>query len=246
MYSAANTPFLPDIDPYVLPRANFEKLIAKYGMNVAWARSHACPCIYGGQQKGSADPTCQTCSGRGIYWDPLSAPFRALITFIHTSPTPDEPGSAMSTEAGLMVNGEPALTIPANAGAVWAEASIYDQFVEIDATARYNAKLQVGGVTSLPYTQNVTVAPTGAVTVWDPIAKTLEHVSNYTVSGATVTISGYPEDTPYMVDFMAAPTYVAYRIAGALPHVRPFGGSSLPRRYRLQLLDLWLRERGAN
>jgi hypothetical protein len=48
-----------------------------------------------------------------------------------------------------------------------------------------------------------------------------------------------------MVDFTAAPTYVAYRIAGMPAHVRPFGQQNLPRRFRLQALDLWTRAKFA-
>ena len=57
----------------------------------------------------------------------------------------------------------------------------------------------------------------------------------------------YPVWTNYMVEFMSAPIYVAWRRAGGLPHVRPEGGVSgpvnLPRRMRLATLDFWTRQR---
>jgi hypothetical protein len=240
----AYTPFFPPIEPYVLPRANFEGIINAYGVDLTWYKSHSCPCIYGGQQEGSPDPSCLTCRGRGVYWDGASAVFRGLITFIHTSPTPDEPGSMMSTQQGLITNGEPALTITDRDSTVWQEASIYDLFVEVNAVSRFNANLQVGGQTYLPYPQQVTVAPTGAVTVWNPTTHRVDSAPSYTVTGSQVVLNDYPIDTAYMVEFTAATTYVAYRVAGAPPHVRPFGNVAEPRRMRLQALDLWLRSKG--
>jgi hypothetical protein len=49
-----------------------------------------------------------------------------------------------------------------------------------------------------------------------------------------------------MVEFMAAPMYVVFRPAGGLPHVRQFavGTVNEPRRFKLQALDLWTRQRG--
>lgn len=245
MSDAAFVTYLPPIDPYVLPPAEFEALIQAYGVDLQWGKSHGCPCIYGGQQIGAPDPSCQTCQGRGVYWDALSDVFRGLITFIHTSPTPDEPGSIMSTQQGLIINGEPALTLAqALSPDAWAEASVFDMFIEPESTARYNAALQVGGNTYLPYPKQVTVASTGAVTVWNPQTHVVDTPDTYTVSGSQVTLDGYPPDTRYMVEFLAATTYIAYRIAGAPPHVRPFGDVTEPRRFRLQTLDLWLRSRG--
>lgn len=237
-------PFIPPIDPYVMPPASFENLINAMGVDLQWAKSHACPCIYGGAIPGSPDKKCKRCGGRGVYWDAFSDTFRGLITFIHMSPTPDEPGAIMSEQQGLILNAEPALTIGANNPTVWAQASIYDLFVEINSISRYNAELQVGGRTTLPYPQNVTVAPSGAVTVWNPATQDIIQTDSYTVSGATVTLYDYPDDTSYFVEFTAAPSYVAYRAAGATPHVRPFGNAKEPRRFRLQQLDLWTRTRG--
>lgn len=237
-------PYRPPIDPYVMPPNNFEGLINVYGVDLQWGKSHACPCVYAGTVPGSPDRACQTCFGRGVYWDALSTTFRGLITFIHMSPTPDEPGAIMSEQQGLILNGEPALTIGADNVTIWQQASVYDVFVEVNAVARYNAELQVGGRTTVPYPQQVTVAPSGAVTIYDPVNHVVIPANSYTVSGATVTLFDYPEDTPYIVDFTAAPAYVAYRNAGATPHVRPFANAKEPRRFRLQQLDLWTRARG--
>lgn len=240
------TPFYPPIEPYVLPRSTFEGLINAYGIDLSWSKSHACPCIYGGQQAGSADPACLTCGGRGIYWDTPSDTFRGLITFIHNSPTPDEPGSFMDTKVGLLTNGEPALTITYANPNVWSNAAIYDVFCEINSISRMSATLQVGGLTALPYPRVLSVAASGAVTVYNPDTHKVESPETYAFDGTSVTLSGYPQYTQYMVEFTAAPTYVAYRVAGAPAHTRPFGNVKEPRRFRLQSLDLWLRSRGGS
>jgi len=243
-------PALPDISPYVLPYQRFDDLITKYGIRVAWGKGHSCPCVYGGQQPGSPDPACLTCRGRGTYWDALSTPFIGLITFIHTSPTPDEPGTIMDEAQGLITNGEPALTIPFAAGGdtgVWGQASIYDLFVEVDAINRMNVSLIKGQQETLPYPQGVTVAPSGAVTIYDPTTTQVVTGVAYTVSGTTVTLaSSYAPGTPYIVDYICAPTYVAYRQAGIPAHIRPFGQLKEPRRFRLQQLDLWTRSRSTS
>lgn len=237
----AYTPFYPPIEPYVLPRANFEGMINAYGIDLIWFKNHACPCVWQGPTPGTANPECLNCRGRGYYWDAPSAPFRGLITFIHMSPTPDEPGAQMDPKYGLQNNGDPALTITNRNPTVWAEASEFDLFCETNSISRYNANLVVGRRTSLVYPQRVTVAPAGAVSVFNPATKQVDFPNTYTVTGTQVVLSGYPKGTPYIVEFTAAPTYVAFRIAGSLPHVRPFGNVALPRRFRLQALDLWLR-----
>lgn len=240
----AYTPFYPPIEPYVLPSAPFEGLINAYGVDLIWKKNHACPCVWGGQQQGSPDPACETCQGRGYYWDTPSSVFRGLITFIHMSPTPDEPGSQMDTKYGLLNNGDPALTVTNKTPLVWKEASEFDQFVEVNSISRFNSKLVVGQRTQLVYTESLTVASAGAVSVYNAETRQVEFPSSYTVTGSNVVLTGYPPLTPYIVEFIAATTYVSFRIAGSLPHVRPFGNVSEPRRFRLKALDLWLREQG--
>ena len=247
-----------------LPPAAFEALISVHGQRCSWLKSHTCPCVYAGggtngqlPQLGSAQRNCTKCGGVGTYWDNPSMPAKVLITFMHVSPTPDEPGVRMNEAHGLWQSAEPSLTIPywnpalavndpAQPTNIWKNASINDQFVPVDMLTRYTAVLQVGGNTNLPYQQNLQIEPQGAVTVWDPTTKSLVTVPNYAVSGPTVTIGGYPEGTNYMVEFQAAPIYVAFRAAGGLPHIRPFGGGTAnePRRMRLQSLDFWTRQRG--
>lgn len=239
----ADAPFFIPPPQQLLPKEPFENIIGRIGVRLVWQKSHLCPCTYGGSLPGSPDPQCVTCSGRGTYWDPPGCgPFQGLITFMHLSPSPDEPGTIMDAKFGMIQRGEPALTIPYSAGRPWAEASINDLFIEIDAIDRFNAELQVGGVTTVPYQERLSIKKTGAVTVWDPTTKAVVPVSGYTVSGATVTLpSGYATSTPYVVEFNAAKAYVAWRESGSLPHDRPFGQINEPKRFRLQQLDLWLR-----
>lgn len=239
-------PYLPPISPYVLPAATFDQLITAYGIRLNWLQSHTCPCIYNESVPGSPDPACQTCQGRGIYWDSAFGPFMGLITWTDFSPRPDEPGAEVSDRRGLVQQGQPTLSIPSIAGAVYSGASVYDAFVEIDAITRYDAQLQVGVRTALPYQQNVAVAASGAVSIYDNVNHILQPVSGYTVSGASVFLpSGYVQGTNYIVEFTAAPTYVALRPAGSMPHTRPFGQVNEPRRFKIQSLDLWTRARYA-
>ena len=247
-----------------MPPGAFEAIISRYGQRVSWSRSHTCPCTFSGggangqlPNLGSAQRSCQKCGGIGTYWDPPTLPFKAYISFIQLSPTPDEPGTRMNEKFGPVQLSEPSLTLPyldpnlavndpSQPTTAWVNASTDDLFVPVDAQSRYTAVLQVGTKVSLPYQQNLLVAPQGAVTVWDPATGDVIPVANYAVSGPTVTIAGYPDGTNYMVEFLAAPSYVVWRSAGGLPHIRPFGGGTVnePRRFKLQLLDIWTRQRG--
>ena len=264
----ANFPVLPF--PALAPTArglasqNFDALISAHGQRVSWMRSHACPCTFAGGGAngrlpllGSAQRSCTKCSGLGVYWDEPSMPFRAYLEYVHMSPTPDEPGVKVNEAYGMFQSSEPSLTVPYMNPALpvgdpgqptpaWTAASTDDAFIPVDMQSRYTAVLQSGVKENLPFQQNLSVAPSGAVTVWDPVTGNVDPVQHYAVSGAAVTIGGYPAGTNYMVEFYAAPFYVAFRIAGGLPHVRPLGGGTVtePRRFRLQQLDFWSRQRG--
>jgi hypothetical protein len=51
---------------YLSP-GHFNRFLFKMGQDVAWRRSHACPCR--NPRSGAADPKCPQCSGLGTYWD---------------------------------------------------------------------------------------------------------------------------------------------------------------------------------
>jgi hypothetical protein len=241
-----DVPFIPGITPWLLPKEPFEQMIAALGVRLLWLKSHTCPCSMGGQTPGTADPGCNTCQGLGTFWDQPFGPWTGLVTFVHMSPTPDEPGVSANTAQGNIQQGDPTLTIPASAGAPWTDASIYDAFVEIDALSRFSANLVLGGRQSVPYQHGLSIAASGAVQVYDPVAQQAVTVAGYTVSGATVLLpSSYQPGQAYTVEFSANPIYIAYRKSGGLPHARPFGQVQLPKRFRLQTLDLWTRARGA-
>lgn len=247
-----------------LPPPAFNSLMSAMGQRISWFKSHACPCVFAAAVAngpyplpGSAQRSCKTCLGLGVYWDAPGLPFRAWMKFVEMSPTPDEPGVRTDAAFGLTQLSEPGLSIPYNNPTLgvgdptqptiaWNDASTYDIFVPVDMLARFTAKLEVGGIQYLPFQQNLQIKPTGAVTVWDPVNFVVDNVTNYAINGANVSITGYPDGTVYMVEFYAAPMFVAFRPAGGVPHIRPFSGGTVqePRRFKLQLLDFWLRQRG--
>jgi hypothetical protein len=246
--------------------ARFEAMIARMGQRVSWMKGHACPCTFAQNGAngflplpGSASASCLTCLGLGIYWDDPTIPFVAYMKFVEMSPTPDEPGVRVDQTYGFVQLSEPSLTLPfrnpflatddpAQPTAAWNDASTDDIFVAVDMLSRFTAKLEVGGVTYLPYQQNLQIAPAGAVVVWNPATNRAMGVPNYSVSGASVALdpSVYPPGTAYMVEFRSAPMFVVFRPAGGIPHVRPFGAGTVnePRRFKLQALDFWARQRG--
>lgn len=256
--------FVPNTASVLLPEARFDALISEVGQRVGWMRSHACPCTFSQTQQnnrlsmaGSPQRGCLTCLGIGFYWDPPGPPFRAYISFMHVAATPDEPGVVMNETFGAALTAEPSITIPclnpnlangdpAQPTTAWVNASVDDIFVGIDMLSRYTAVLQVGGLTSLPFQQNLQIAPAGAVTIWNPATSSVVPVLNYSVNGPSVTIPNYPMGTSYMVEFQAAALWVAWKRAGGMAHIRPFGGGTVnePRRFRLQALDPWMRQRG--
>ena len=225
--------------------AAFNSLITAYGVRLLWKQGHACPCVMGNPiQPGSPDPQCVTCSGRGWYWNSPVGPFVGLITFMHISPSPDEPGATMDEKLGIIQRSEPSLTIPSSETLPWTNATLNDIFVEIDAIDRFESALTVGSVQAVPYQEQLTIAPSGAVTMYDTTTHSVVAVSGYTVSGAAVLLpSSYGPGTSYVVQFSAAKTYVAWRNAGSIGHDRPFAQLAEPKRFRCQTLDLWLRAR---
>jgi hypothetical protein len=233
----------------LMPRQGYEALLAQVGIRLAWKKSHSCPCQWGGPLPGSPDPACQTCSGRGIYWDDASTPFMGLLTWSAGSLTPNDFGAREDQAVGQIQRGEPTITIPYNAGPsgiIWQNATLFDAFVEIDSFERYTSNLTVGGVTAVPYQQGLSIAASGAVTYYDTQTNMATPVSGYTVSGANVLLpDNFPLDTAYTVEFMANPVFVAFHSAGGYPRVRPFGAGAdaLPRRFQAQALDVWARAR---
>jgi hypothetical protein len=242
------TPWFPDFSQ-LMPTKALDGLIALSGIRFGWMKSHACPCVLGNADFGSPNPNCNTCHGRGIYWDQWTNTFRGLLTFMHTSSAPDEPGNTIDKTTGGHLEAEPTLTIPTMGpdaeSTVWTQATNFDAYVELDALTRFSTVLRVGDTSILPYQQQLDVQ---SVAVWDPIAMTAGPIppADYAVTGASVTLAAsYPEGTAYTVEYIAAPVYVAFRSAGGMPHTRPFAGGTamIPRRFRVVLLDLWTRSR---
>jgi hypothetical protein len=243
----ANTPFLPPLSPYVMPSGPFDALLAQYGVELQWMKGHQCPCVYGNYNApGSPDPGCTTCGGRGVYWDAPNAPFFGLLTHIGRTNFGPESGSSMDKNEGGIWTSDPVITIPSTESSVWGGASVFDAFIEPQAPQRFNTTLTVGYEQALPYQQALTIAPSGAVRVYDAQSKKVVNDVAYTVSSGMVLLDpSYGEGTAYTVEYEAAPVFVVFRKSGGAPHYRPFGqaGHELPLRLHCQLLDIWTRAR---
>lgn len=216
----------------------FDTAITGLGVNTQWRKSHICPC---GSINGSPDPQCLNCGGWGRYWDAPSASFISSISFS----VPDDPSMRTNQDIGSYFNALPLLTIPQIAGAVWDNATVYDQFILPDSVLRVTTNLLNSEFETIPFSYGVTIPVSGAVQVYDINAHTIAPDNNYTVTvtnGVTkVHLTDQVDGTPFSVEYTAYQSYVAYA-RGSVPHVRPeVGGLRLPRRFQLQPLDIWLR-----
>lgn len=242
-------PFIPDFKTYLMPEGVLDNSVNAIGMNLGWCRAHACPCTLGKANgaPGSANPMCKTCFGRGIYWDdPVM--FLGLLTYMHTSAAPDEPGVETDPVLGQVMHAAPTLSIPFRNGdgspcVAWPLAGEKDAYIETDATARFQTPLLTGSDVYLPYRQNLEIL---AVTAYDATNQVVVPVdsAHYTVTGPEVILdpSIYPDGTGFVVDYIASPVYVGFRRSGGIVHSRPAGqGAKLPRRFHLEMLDVWMR-----
>lgn len=243
-------PWVPDLTT-VMPHVVFDDQVQEMGLRFGWMKSHSCPCTSAiNGEYGTPNPACNTCGGRGVYWDP-PINFSGLLTYMHTQAAPDEPGAITSETLGNMLLAMPVLTIPWEGpfpdyeNLVWNLASTYDAYVEYDATTRYNTVLVQGRQQVLPYQWGVQILAVAAyVTGINAIAPVAS--GNYTYNNGVLSLSSlYPIGTAYTVEYTASPIMIAFNMAGGYPHARPFaqGRTAIPRRFHLKALDGWLRER---
>ncbi len=243
------------VEPYSFPHTAFDQSIAELGVRVTWQKSHQCPCTWYPTDtvtRGTPNPGCLTCSGLGWYWDDPIGPFPALFSYAHSPLATDEPGTPMDLKMGQVLGGFPLLTLSHDVNFTsWQQASEFDKFTEVDAIFRFNTNLSSNRNVTLPYSQGLQIAATGAVTTFSLATSSVVPVTGYTVSGATVLIpDSYPLGTPYVVEFYANPVYITFKRSGGMPHDRPFSGgkvpvSPLPRRFRAAPLDLWIRNKNS-
>lgn len=238
-------PYFPNFGRHLMPADLSNAMLRNNGIRMAWMANHACPCTFSTEIPGSADPACNTCHGRGRYWDaPTDAnTFVGGRSFMHTSEAADEPGVTTDPAVGQIMHAEPTITIPSDIHPAWDLATEYDAFVEPDSINRFNTVLQVGNSPVLPYQQQFTLLN---VTAYDSANKVIIPLTadSYAVSGAAVTLIGFPEGTPYAVEYNASPVWIIWRRSGGMAHNRPFGdGTPLPKRFRGMLLDIWTRAR---
>lgn len=235
--------------PFAFPPRAFDNLISWAGIQVLWMKGHACPCV---GDTGASNPTtsayqqCPVCFGRGVYWDPPAGPFTILLTFITWMGRNVDIGQIQQPDYGLLHEGTPIITIPETAGILWQQASEYDAYVETQSSMRFNTVLRVNESTVLPawHFSGLEIAPTGAVVVEDPNTSIPTSGVAYTTSGLNVILTGsYPNGTAYTVEYTSSPVFIAFQRFGGLPHVRPFQGLSYPRRFKVQILDLFFRDK---
>ena len=245
----------PPIIPfqYALPPAAFDNLIGWSGISVLWMKSHLCPCVGDTGTSNAPDillqsgiANCPVCLGRGLYWDPPIGPFTILMTWITFTGRNVNIGQEMNETYGEVHEGHPVITIPETTGILWQSVSEFDAIIESDAVMRFNSILNYGENVSLPswHDYSLTIAPSGAVVVEDPTTGIPTSGVAYTVSGLSVILSSdYPDNTAYTVEYISCPVYILYEKYGGLPHVRPFQNLNFPRRYKLSILDFWLRNK---
>jgi hypothetical protein len=243
-------PWVPDLPTQAMPETVFDTQVQETGIRFGWLKAHSCPCTMAiGGKYGTPNPACITCHGRGVYWDsPVN--INCLLTFMHTTAAPDEPGAMTSETLGHLLEGQPVITIPfgftENEQQAWLYASSFDAFVEYDAVTRYNSVFVVGQQQSLPYQWGAKVlAVTAYATGTNQIAPVAS--TNYTLVNGAVTLNSslYPTGTAYTVEYTASPVFVAYRPSGGIPHARPFaqGRTRIPRRFHIMSADAWIRNR---
>lgn len=235
------------------PEEAFDDLISWSGQSVLYRKSHDCPCTY---NEGPPDPNCTVCQGVGVYWDNPTGPYNVLITFMSMISRSVDIGEDFNNKYGPLMEGTPVLSIPYTTSPfLWNTASLYDLVIKQSDLIRYNVVLRLGQNPYIPpIFSNVTVAASGAVTVYDvptnsPVSGVAYTVEASTVSGVAITLddSNYNmTGQGFTVEFTAAPTYTLISEQSGV-HTRPFGqGGTYPRRFRLSLADLWLRNRIAS
>lgn len=223
---------------YYFSVTRFDSAINSVGVRISWRQGHICPC---GANTGSPDPLCLQCGSYGRYWDAQSTPFTGAVSYM----IPDDPAGKTSIAAGTYESGTPILSIPHAAGLVWSNATLYDQFVMLDYTARFTINLIQGQFQTLPYTYGVNVPATGAVQVYNSQTHQISADNNYVVTTSngitTVNLTDQPVGTPFSVEYTANVSYIAYG-RGGVPHIRPeVSGLTLPKRFQLMPADIWLR-----
>jgi hypothetical protein len=232
-----------------------DSLINWASINVLWMKNHSCPCI---GESGSPRANCNVCLGRGFYWDAPSGPYGVLITLITWIGRNVDMGNAMHQDYGTIFQGHPIITIPVNVAPLWTQANTKDIIVEYDTIMRFQASLMVGEREILPAwhvldPSALTIPPSGAVIVENPSFN--QPVSgvpyNYNPTTGKITLlptvefpTGWPTGTSYIVEYYSPLTFVIDEPFGGLAHVRPFGqGLKYPRRWKMTLLDVWLRDK---
>lgn len=231
-----------------------DSLINWASINILWMKSHSCPCV---GDTGSSNPRCNVCYGRGFYWDPPAGPYGVLITLITWIGRNVDMGNVAHQDYGTIFQGHPIITIPVNIQPLWTQANTKDVIVEVDTIMRFQASCMVGERDILPQwhiidTAAITIAPSGAVVVEDPtIVQPVSGVP-YTFDPTTGAVrllptlqypDGWPQGTAYTVEYYSPLAFVIDEPFGGLAHVRPFGqGIDYPRRWKMSLLDVWLRD----
>ena len=237
-----DVPHVNYFDPTVfsIPQTVFDNLVQAFGVRIMWKKSHFCPCTEA--NNGSPLPACQTCFGRGIYWDDMIGPFTVLLASAIASESQRAPGAATNTEFGLVQTTGPWVTVSPSNGKLYDELSVYDIIVEMDAVRRLNDTFTQGSGQPLSYALMAKIAN---VYYFDTSTNQSVRITNYSYDPSSgIVSSDMPEGTAFTVEYYAPYSYVVYGNVGGITHVRPLiqGRASYPKRVRTEYLDIWLRD----
>ncbi len=198
----------------MMDAASYDQLLTgPLSARLTWEASHRCGCV---QPDGAGDRACPVCSGKGRYWDPPTAPFRAGLVGLTAKAL-----EALRQTMGPGTTGDAILSVPVSAPC-HALLRSGDRLLALDALDALEWVVMPASPVLLPAGAAVQTAkvrsPTGMVAVPIPGLDARGRVA------------------------VAVPTVLAFQaprrfeVVGDAGQVRAFG-PGLPRKVLLKLID---------
>lgn len=196
-------------------------MLDQYAQRVSWERALKCPCR--STRTGGALPDCPVCSGNGWLWEsPVEV--RMPVQKMQTSrkwatQTEWEDGDLLVT------------VLPSSEAYALAE---YDRLTLVESSLTLSHVLTRGNGDRLKYRFPL------AVEVWAIVGNAkadLVEGTDFTLNGNVLTwlTNTVPSGGQYSVRYQARPQYFVYR---ELVSDRRVGGSAMPRKVQVRLMDL--------